>query len=73
MDKYDIRQLREMLELGQAVAREILSESSYSGRAATYWNGELGTLRSSRLALFAEGNLERLRELTERAAPNGNE
>ena len=55
---YDLEQLRELMRFGQEVAREILKDSVYSGREVTYWNGEVGKNRSSRLALFAEGDLE---------------
>lgn len=57
--------LQALLELGQAVAGDIVRNSVYSGETATYANH---SERSARLALFAEGNLERLREFTKRAA-----
>lgn len=62
---YDLEELRELVRFGQAVAREIVRDSIYSGREVTYWNGETGKDRSSRLALFAEGDLESIRKFME--------
>ena len=55
----------ELLDLGRAVAKEVLQDSTYSGDEAKYWNSHA---RASRLALFAEGNLERLREFSKGSA-----
>jgi hypothetical protein len=63
---YDIDELRELVRFGQEVAREILKDSVYSGREVTYWNGEVGKNRSSRLALFGEGDLESIRQWMDR-------